>query len=274
MRLEPVEEAMVALTGQWTGDRFPGGRPRVSDDVLHRLSTARSEHAWLVLDQEGYPRQFAGGWHETHPGRTIVGRAVTSQFLPHRPDFDAAIVTAGAAAGHVEADRQNSWVIDSLTTGDVLVTDIFGKVFEGTVIGDNLGTSVASLTQCGAVIDGGVRDLQGLQELEGVNFYFRGYDPTPIRHVTLAGMNTPVLIGGVTVLPGDVVLGGPSGVTFIPPHLAEKVCTASQDTKQRDAFGKLRLTQRAYSSAEIDDTPWPNEIETDFANWARNGATR
>lgn len=197
---------------------------------------------------------------------------MTSQFLPHRPDFNAAVVTAGAQAGHTEADRQNSWVIDSLTAGDVLVTDIFGKVFEGTVVGDNLGTSVASLTKCGAVIDGGVRDLQGLQELVGVNFYFRGYDPTPIRDVTLAGMNTPIMIGGVTVLPGDVVLGTPSGVTFIPPHLAEQVCAASRDTHRRDIFGKLRLTERTYSSAEIDVTPWSEKIETDFVAWSRNGA--
>jgi 4-hydroxy-4-methyl-2-oxoglutarate aldolase len=270
VRVEPTEDELVALTVQWKGDRFPGGRPRVPDDVLLRLAGATAEHAWSVLDQEGYPRQFAGQWRETNTGRTIVGRAVTSQFLPHRPDFDAAVVTAGALEGHLEGDRQNSWIIESLVEGDVMVTDIFGKVFEGTVIGDNLGTAVATRTRRGAVIDGGVRDLSGLVQLRDVNFYFRDSDPTPIRHVVLAGINTPVLIGGVTVLPGDVVLGTSVGVTFIPPHLAEEVCSASEATHRRDIFGKLRITQRTYSSAEIDVSPWPDYVDADFAEWSKS----
>jgi regulator of RNase E activity RraA len=45
---------------------------------------------------------------------------------------------------------------------------------------------VASRTGVGAVIDGGIRDLQGLQQLEGgVNIFHRGVDPTPIRGVTV-----------------------------------------------------------------------------------------
>lgn len=269
MRVHPTEDELVALTAQWKGDRFDGGRPRVPDEVLDRLASATVEHAWSVLDQEGYPRQYAGGWRETRPGRTVVGRAVTSQFLPHRPDYDAAVVAAGALEGHLEGERQNSWIIDGLTEGDVMVTDIFGKVFEGTVIGDNLGTAVATRTRRGAVIDGGVRDLLGLQELDA-NFWFRDADPSPIRHVVLVGINVPVLIGGVTVLPGDVVLGTPSGVSFIPPHLAEDVCAAGEVTQRRDVFGKLRLTQGAYSSADIDVTPWAAPIEADFADWSRD----
>lgn len=267
VRVEPTEVELVALTAEWRGDRFPGGRPRVADRILDRLTRASVEHAWLVLDQAGYPRQYAGGWRETRPGRTVVGRAVTSQFLPHRPDYDAAVVAAGKLEGNLEGDRQNTWIIDHLVDGDVMVTDIFGKIFEGTVIGDNLGTAIAARTGRGAVIDGGVRDLLGLQELDA-NFWFRDADPSAIRHVVLAGINIPVMIGGVTVLPGDVVLGTPSGVSFIPPHLAEAVCAASEVTQRRDVFGKLRLTMGSYSSADIDITPWAAHIEADFAEWS------
>jgi len=144
MRISPTEDELIALTARWKGERFPSGRPRVPDDVLTRLADTTSEHAWAVLDQEGYPRQFTGQWRETHPGRTTVGRAVTSVFLPHRPVYDAAVVAAGALEGHQEGDRQNSWIIEGLVEGDVMVTDIFGKVFEGTVIGDNLGTAVCT----------------------------------------------------------------------------------------------------------------------------------
>jgi 4-hydroxy-4-methyl-2-oxoglutarate aldolase len=273
MRIQPTREDLIELTDSWTGERFPDGRPRVPDEVLELLRKATTEQAWSVLFKEGYERQFVGGWRETHPGTILIGRAVTAQFLPHRPDYDQAIVATGAREGRLAADKQNSWIIETLQSGDVMVTDIFGKVRFGTVVGDNLGTAVASRTGVGAVIDGGIRDFQGLTELTGgVNIFFRGVDPTPIRNVTLAGINIPVRIGEATVLPGDVVLGTPSGLIFIPPALAHSVAEASEDIRIRDVFGKLRLSQRTYTSAEIDVPTWTDHIEQDFRQWKKDGA--
>lgn len=274
MQVVPSEDDMRALTQEWSGERFADGRPKVSDAVLATLRGATTEQAWSVLRTHGYDRQFAGDWHETHPGRVIAGRAVTAQFLPHRPDLDRAVVEAGLKAGHVEGDRQNSWIIDRLGEGDVMVVDIFGKVIEGTVIGDNLGTAVATRTGVGAVIDGGVRDLQGLHGLEGVNVFMRGVDPTPIRNVTLAGINIPIRIAHATVLPGDVVLGTPTGVIFIPAHLAEEVAEQSREIQERDRFGKLRLSERIYSSAQIDVPSWEAVIEADFQRWRTSEGAR
>jgi regulator of RNase E activity RraA len=267
MHIHPEPSWLIELTPQWKGDRFDSGRPRVADDVLGRLHTATAEQAWQVLREHGYPRQFSGGWCETHPGVVLVGRAVTSVFLPHRPDFDEVVVNVGAQEGNVVGDRQNSWIIESLVEGDVMVTDIFGKIEDGTVIGDNLGTAIASRTNVGAVIDGGVRDLSGLQELAGVNFFCRGVHPTAILDVTLAGINVPIRIATATVLPGDVVLGTPTGVTFIPAHLAEQVADAAEDVAVRDIFGKLRISERVYSSADIDVPAWSEDIERDFTTW-------
>jgi 4-hydroxy-4-methyl-2-oxoglutarate aldolase len=270
MRIQPTCEDLIELTSSWTGERFPDGRPRVPDDVLESLRKTTTEQAWSVLLTAGFERQFVGGWRETHPGTILVGRAVTSQFLPHRPDYDQAVVTAGAREGHMEGDRQNSWIIETLQSGDVMVTDIFGKVKYGTVVGDNLGTAVASRTGAGAVIDGGIRDYQGLTRLDGrVNIFFRDIDPTPIRNVTLAGINIPIRIGETTVLPGDIVLGTPSGLMFIPPSLARKVAEASEDIRIRDVFGKLRLAERIYTSAEIDVPTWMDRIEQDFQQWKK-----
>ena len=271
MRIQPTAEDLVELTSTWTGERFPDGRPRVPDDVLERLRQATTEQAWSVLLKEGFERQFAGGWRQTHPGNVLVGRAVTAQFLPHRPDFDDVVVAAGAREHHLEGDRQNSWIIETLQAGDVMVTDIFGKVKHGTVVGDNLGTAVATRTGVGAVIDGGVRDFQGLTELDGsVNIFFRDVDPTPIRDVTLAGINLPIRIGGAAVLPGDIVLGTPSGLMFIPPALAGRVAEASEDIRIRDVFGKVRLSERVYTSAEIDVPTWMDHIEQDFQRWKKD----
>lgn len=272
MRIQPSREDMIAITAAYTGERFEDGRPRVSDDLIERMKLVTTEEAWGVLRRHGYNRQFVGNWIETHPGKITVGRAVTAQFLPHRPDFHEAIQQCGLAEGRSSIGGQNSWVIETLQLNDVMVVDIFGKVKDGTVIGDNLGTAVRTRTRAGAVIDGGIRDYQGLVRLEDVNFYVRGLDPTAIADVTLAGLNIPIRIGEVTVLPGDVVLGTPTGVIFIPAHLAEEVVARSEDIRVRDEFGKLRISQGRYTSGEIDVHVWRDDIEADFQAWrlARN----
>lgn len=267
MLLDP--EQVSALTSDWDGDRSPDGRPRVPDNVLTNLADATAEHAWSVLDGASYPQQYVGQWAQSSPGRAFVGRAVTCAFVPFRPDYDHAIVHNGDQRGFTAGQRQNTWVIESLTAGDCLVADIFGKVFQGTVVGDNLGTAVASRTGVGAVIDGGVRDLTGLRGVDA-NFYFRDTDPSPIRAVTLTSMNGVVTIGGTTVLPGDVVLGTELGVTFIPPHLAEAVVAESKRTAHRDRFGKMRIDARVYTTTEIDVPVWADHIEADYADWSRS----
>lgn len=268
MRIQPSREDLIALTHLNPFDRFPDGRPRVPDDLLERLKLATTEEAWSVGYLKGYQRQFVGGWMETHPGTITVGRAVTAQFLPHRPDYHEAIQNAGVAEGRGKSGGQNSWIIETLQLNDVMVVDIFGKIKDGTVVGDNLGTAVRTRTRAGAVIDGGVRDYQGLVQLTDVNFYMRGVDPTGIAEVTLAGINIPIRIGGVTVLPGDVVLGTPTGVLFIPPHLVQEAVETSENVRVRDEFGKMRLAEGKYTSGEID-TAWREDIEADYQAWKK-----
>jgi 4-hydroxy-4-methyl-2-oxoglutarate aldolase len=267
MHVQPSREDLIELTRHNPFERFPDGRPRVPDDLLERMTLVTTEEAWAVLRSHGYHRQFEGNWMQTHPGKITVGRAVTAQFLPHRPDYHDAIQRTGLGEGRGGIGGQNSWIIETLQPNDVMVVDIFGKIKDGTVVGDNLGTAVRTRTRAGAVIDGGIRDYQGLVKLNDVNFFMRGVDPTAIADVTLAGINIPIRIGGATVLPGDVVLGTPTGVIFIPPHLAQEVVERSEDVRVRDEFGKLRLGEGRYSSGEIDVPSWREDIEADFQAW-------
>jgi regulator of RNase E activity RraA len=274
MHLQPSRETLIQLTALNPFDRFPDGRPRVPDDLLERMKDVRTEEAWDILRRHGYHRQFEGNWLQTHPGTILVGRAVTAQFLPQRPDYHDMMQQAGLAEGRGASGGQNSWIIETLQARDVMVVDIFGKVKDGTIVGDNLGTAVRTRTRAGAVIDGGIRDYQGLVALTEVNFFMRGIDPTAIADATLAGINGPIRIGGVTVLPGDVVLGTPTGVIFIPPQLVQEVVEQSESIRVRDRFGKLRLAEGTYTSGEIDVPVWRDDIEADFQAWTRAGGQR
>lgn len=259
-------EQIMALTRAWEGERLPDGRPRVPDDLLQRMRLVTTEEAWGVLRRNGYHLQFAGDWLNLHPDRILVGRAVTCAFIPTRPDLQGAVQDLGAAEGRVGG--QNSWVIDTLVKDDCLVVDLFGKVKDGTFAGDNLGTSIHAKTGTGMVIDGGVRDTQRLYDIPDFSIFVRGVDPTAIAEVTLLGYNAPIRIGGVTCLPGDVVLGTRTGIIFIPPHLAQEVVERSEDIRQRDSFGHQRLREGRYTPGEID-RKWSEAIEADFESWRR-----
>jgi regulator of RNase E activity RraA len=267
MRIQPSREDLIHLTQLNPFDRFPDGRPRVPDDLLERMKLVSMEEAWAVLHQHGYTRQFEGGFMQTHPGTVLVGRAVTASFLPHRPDYHDAIQQAGTAEGRGKIGGQNSWIIETLQLNDVMVVDLRGKIENGTIVGDNLGTAVRTRTRAGLVVDGAIRDLPGLEALTDVNFFMRAPHPTAIADETLEGINIPVKIGGVTVLPGDVVLGTPTGVMFIPPHLVQEVVETSEAIRVRDEFGKMRIAEGKYTSGEIDVSPWREDIEADFAAW-------
>lgn len=256
---------IIQLTPLWKGERFDDGRPRVPDDILRRMERVITEEAWAVLWREGYHFQFCGGWTQLHPGRRLIGRAVTGVFVPHRPDLHDCLMDYG----HNEEGRigaMNSWVIETLVEDDVIVIDLFEKVYQGTYSGANLSTAIASRTKRGQVIYGGIRDAEQIVEIENFATFCRGMDPTGIRNVTLTGMNVPCRIGDATCMPGDIVLGTMTGVIFIPPHLAEAVVEHAERTHLREMFSHQRLREGIYNSSQMD-TKWTEAIEADFAEW-------
>lgn len=268
MRFDNPED-ILQLSPNWTGDRFPNGRPKVPDSVLRRMEHITTEEAWGVLWEHEYKYQFQGDWKVIHPGKILVGRAVTAVMVPKRPDLDTCLLEYGQK----QEGRHgffNSWVIESLVEDDVLVVDLFDKVYEGTFVGGNLSTAVSRRTKRGGqVIWGGIRDVQQVMEITDIQTFYRGNDPTPIRDVTLTGFNVPCQIGNAICMPGDVVLGTPAGIIFIPPHLAEEICVKAEKVYMRDKFGLLRLREGTYTTAQIDSA-WSDAIWADFHAWRKD----
>src|ERR1700691_49355 len=130
------KEQRIEFTPEWHGDRFPDGRPDVPDSVLTRLKDVTADEAWDVLQDAGYKNQFEGGWKVLNPGERLVGRVVTAVFMPNRPDVDAVIRANGKKENRI--GDENSWIIDILKPGDVLVVDLLGKARYGPIIGENL----------------------------------------------------------------------------------------------------------------------------------------
>jgi 4-hydroxy-4-methyl-2-oxoglutarate aldolase len=262
-------EYIKALTPEWKGERFADGRPKVPDAILERLKNISIEEAWGVLRNKGFMNQFEGNWTIIKPEEVMTGRVVTAQYMPLRPDLEKYIKEQGKLENRSQQGGTNSWPIDILTTGDVYVADGYGKIADGTLIGDNLGNSIFAKSQRGVIFFGSVRDQEGLEDIKGFNGWIKGSDPSYIQQMMLTSINAPIRIGRATVLPGDVVLAKKYGVIFIPAYLVEDLVLTSEVTALRDEFGHQRLREKKYLAGQID-SQWSEEIQKDFLDWLKN----
>ena len=248
-----TKQDLADYTAQSTFDRLPDGRPKVPDDLLERARELSSEEVWAVLEEKGFRNQYADGFQILHPEKPMVGRAFTVQFMPERPDVSK--VASAKAKERGLGSLTNQLAIDMLQPGDVLIVDLFGKKVNGTIVGDNLFYYIMKATHSGGmVVDGSIRDLNGISEI-AMPAYFKSVDPTPIGNVMLTGINVPVRIGGVTVMPGDLVVGDREGVYFLPPHLVKEVLDRADEIRIHDEWTKKKFDEMKYKSREIYSTP-------------------
>ena len=261
---------IIAITPQWKGERFPDGRPKVADKYLDALYGMTLEELWKPIFVQGYENQFIA-MKSLHPEFTeagqvkckLVGRAVTAVYAPTRPDYYEASCDMARANGWT--GTPNQWVIDRLTDRDVLVVDMYDKIYKGTFLGGNLTTALKAKTGSGgAVIWGGIRDVEQMNRVDGVQVYYRGIDPTPIRDFAMLGLNVPARLGSgpktAICLPGDVVYGCSGGVLFIPPHLVVEVVENGAKTQVKDMFGFKMISENRFTTAQIDKNTWTEEM--------------
>jgi 4-hydroxy-4-methyl-2-oxoglutarate aldolase len=235
------------------------------------LKNSTADQAWDVLREAGFRNQFEGGWQVINPGQRLVGRVVTAVFMPGRPDVDSVIQANGKKEGRI--GDENSWIIDILQPDDVLVVDLFGKIKDGTIVGDNLSTAIYTKSHNGLIVDGAVRDVAGIQEIKGFQVYTRGVDPSALENVMLMGINVPIRIGQSTVMPGDVAVGDPEGVTFIPAQIAEKVADDAEMDRLIDEWGHMMLREGKYTPGQID-TKWTPEMIREFNRWSEQKGSK
>jgi 4-hydroxy-4-methyl-2-oxoglutarate aldolase len=261
------KQDLIDYTSQNPFDRLPDGRPKVPDNLIEQAKGLSSEEVWAVLQAKNYDNQYADGFMVLHPGKTMVGRAFTVQFMPVRDDVDD---VAKAKAKQRGIPRlMNQTAIDMLQPGDVLVVDLFGKKVNGTIVGDNLFYYVMKATHGGGlVVDGSIRDLDGLSEID-MPGYFKNVDPTPIGNVMLTGINLPVRIGGVTVMPGDLVVGDREGVYFIPPQFVKEVLDRADETHIHDEWTKKKFDEGKYKSSEIYGSPSDPKLKQEYEEYLK-----
>jgi 4-hydroxy-4-methyl-2-oxoglutarate aldolase len=262
-----TKDQMIEYTAQNPFERFADGRPKVPDALIERARGLSSEEVFAILPQAEFRNQYADGFRVLHPGKKLVGRAFTVQFMPLRPDLDGVINAKAKAAGLTR--MYNQVPMDMLQPGDVLVVDLFGQGAGGTIVGDNLFYYIMKATKgAGLVVDGAIRDLEGISGMD-MPAYFRTAHPSFLTNVIISGINIPVRIGGATVMPGDLVFGDSEGVYFIPPALVQKVVDNADEVHIHDEWTRKKFDEGKYKSTEIYGSPRDPALKKEYEEYLK-----
>ncbi|HEY3743532.1 MAG TPA: dimethylmenaquinone methyltransferase [Bryobacteraceae bacterium] len=260
-------QQLIDYTSKNPFERFADGRPKVPQRFMDRAQAMSAEEVWSILPGKGFRNQYEGNFQVLHPGKKLIGRAFTVQFMPSRPDVDDVLQDRAKQNGLTRWGNQAA--LDQLQPGDVLVVDLFGKDEEGTIVGDNLFYYTLKATHAGGlVVDGSIRDLEGISEMD-MPAYYRHAHPTPIRNVMLTGVNIPVRIGGVTVMPGDMVFGDREGVYFIPPQFVEEVLDNADKVHVHDEWTRKKFDEGKYKSSDIYPTPHDPALKREYEEYLK-----
>ena len=192
---------------------------------------------------------YTDGWQILHPGKKLIGRAFTLQLMPTRPEIFNVDQAEWKQKGNVVSLSHQS-ALDMLQPGDVIVIDAGGNLDLGGIIGDNLAFYIWTKTGTGFVIDGGVRDLEGIVPFD-MPGYFRGAVPGSVAPHMTTGINVPVRIGKATVMPGDLVFGDREGVNFIPPQAVQRLIEAARTTQIHDEWVRSKFKTGQFKSTDV-----------------------
>lgn len=263
---EMSRDDLIQLTDKNPYGRFEDGRPKVPDELIEKARELSAEDCWGVLRRHRFTNQFAGEWKVLHQGKKLAGRAFTAMYVPLRPDLNELVMSRIKNRGFPKGGHQ--FVIDSLQPGDVLVVDAFGKT--PGFVGDNLATYVMIATKGGGlVVDGGIRDLQGIHELD-TQIYYRFSHPASVGgYATLMGWNVPVRVGEITVMPGDVIVGDREGITAVPPHLIQEILDRTVEIRIHDEWTKMKLHTGKYKSHEIYGSPLDPKLIKEYEEYKK-----
>jgi regulator of RNase E activity RraA len=205
--------------------------------LIASLENIGSATASGELKRLGIRSAFMQGPVCMTPGASIVGPALTLQFMPKREDLYP-------DAEYVEPEAQlHRHVLYHAQPGDIVVVDARGDLTSG-VFGEMMMTYFRGRGGLGVVIDGAVRDFAEIKAL-GLGLWLRGV--TPNFHTQTAiypyAVNVPVACGNVTVMPGDIIIADDDGAVVVPIALAPQLAHKATEHVEWEEFSRIKLSE-------------------------------
>jgi 4-hydroxy-4-methyl-2-oxoglutarate aldolase len=238
----------------------------VTDAQLQRLRELPIEAIWGALQGRRYVRTFEGGFQVTVQNPKLVGRAVTMRYLPVRPDVIEAVQTL-AKEGNWDY-QYNVRAGEDLKAGDVVVVELGGMVDRATFLGDVTGLGMRAAGALGVIVDGGIRDLTEFIPMKDFPIFYRGAHASAMADQVGVAWNGPIRLGGITVLPGDIIVADAEGVQVVPPQLVADVISAAEETVYTENFKREMMASRKYRARDIYPRLSP-ELQKLFEEWKK-----
>lgn len=208
--------------------------PRELIDSLRSIGSATASGE---LKRLGIRNAYMNGPICMTPGMSIVGPALTLQFMPKREDLYP-------DAEYVAPERQlHRHVLYHAQDGDIVVVDARGDMTSG-IFGEMMMTYFRGRKGAGVVIDGCVRDSAEIKKL-GLGLWLRGVTPNFHTQTNLMpfAVNVPIACGGVTVMPGDIIVADDDGVVVVPVQLASQLVKKASEHVEWEEFSRLKLSE-------------------------------
>jgi regulator of RNase E activity RraA len=238
----------------------------VTDAQLQRLRELPLEAVWGALQNRKHVRSFEGGFQLTVPNPKLVGRAVTMRYLPVRPDLMDAVQTL---AKEGDWDYQyNVRAGEDLKPGDVVVVELGGMVDRATFLGDVTGLGMKVAGAQGVIVDGGIRDLSEFMVMKDLPILYRGAHASAMADQVGVEWNGPIRLGGITVLPGDIIVADAEGVLAVPPQMVGDVIKDAENTVYTENFKREMMRSKKYRARDIYPRLSP-ELEKVFEEWKK-----
>jgi regulator of RNase E activity RraA len=191
--------------------------PRPPADLVRALQALGAATACATLHHLGVRDTFMQGPVAWSKGKSLAGPALTLQFMPMRQDL------YGEGEYNDVEKQLHRHVLYHTRPGDIVVVDARGDMRSG-IFGEMMLTYFKGRGGAGLVIDGCVRDYPHVQTL-GLGLWLRGMTPNFHAQTNIMpfAVNVPIACGGVTVMPGDIIVADDDGACVIPAALAAKV---------------------------------------------------
>ncbi|MGL4609721.1 MAG: ribonuclease activity regulator RraA [Trueperaceae bacterium] len=174
------------------------------------------------------------GWT---PDVTMVGPALTLQFMPKRED-------QYNDGEYSDPEKQlHRHVLYHTQPGDIVVVDARGDMASG-VFGEMMLTYFKGQGGLGVVVDGCIRDYPTAKSL-GLGIWIKGVTPNYHTQTNIFpfAVNVPIACGERLVLPGDIIVADEDGVIVVPINLAPKLLDLANTQHEWEIFSKQMLEE-------------------------------
>ncbi len=211
---------------------------RPAKDLIEGLSGIGSATAAGELARLGIRDPFIQGPVARTPGKSIVGPALTLQFMPKRED-------QYAVDEYADPEKQlHRHALYHTQPGDIIVVDARANMNSG-VFGDMMMTFFMGQGGIGAIVDGCIRDYPKIVKDLDIGLWLRGTTPnfhTQTNIVPFA-VNVPIACGDTLVMPGDIIVADDDGATVVPVSLAPELVEKAQTHAEWEEFSRIKLSQ-------------------------------